>query len=47
MARATLDVLDETLTAAAGLPAPEAPPVVHFSEGVRHVRLGVSRPCLP
>jgi uncharacterized protein len=47
MARATVDVLDETLTAAAGLPAPQGRPVVHFSEGVRHVRLGVSRPYAP
>ncbi|MFF4014838.1 YqjF family protein [Streptomyces sp. NPDC001843] len=47
MARATVDVLDETLTAAAGLPAPKGRPVVHFSEGVRHVRLGVSRPYAP
>ncbi|MFF4487872.1 YqjF family protein [Streptomyces sp. NPDC001544] len=47
MARASVDVLEETLTAAAGLPPPEGRPVVHFSEGVRHVRLGVSRPYAP
>jgi uncharacterized protein YqjF (DUF2071 family) len=44
LAKAEVDVLDETLTTAAGLPAPTAQPLVHFSEGVRHVRLGVSRP---
>ncbi|MBT2418691.1 DUF2071 domain-containing protein [Streptomyces sp. ISL-22] len=43
---ATVEVLDETLTTAAGLPAPAAEPLVHFSNGVRHVRLGASRPCL-
>ena len=42
---AAVDVLDETLTTAAGLPAPTAEPLVHFSEGVRHVRFGASRPC--
>jgi uncharacterized protein YqjF (DUF2071 family) len=47
LTEATVDVLDETLTTAAGLPAPTAEPLVHFSEGVRHVRLGVSRPCVP
>ncbi|GHE55613.1 YqjF family protein [Streptomyces capitiformicae] len=41
---AAVDVLDETLTTAAGLPAPTAEPVAHFSEGVRHVRLGLTRP---
>ncbi|MFI2371185.1 YqjF family protein [Streptomyces sp. NPDC018833] len=44
---AVVDVLDETLTTAAGLPAPTAKPVVHFSEGVRHVRLGPSTPAAP
>ncbi|WP_409468717.1 YqjF family protein [Streptomyces sp. HC307] len=44
---AVIDVFEETLTTAAGLPAPSAEPVVHFSEGVRHVRLGASRPCVP
>lgn len=47
LADAAVDVLEETLTAAAGLPAPTAAPLVHFSEGVRHVRLGVSRPRVP
>lgn len=42
-----VDVLDETLTTAAGLPAPTAEPVAHFSDGVRHVRLGLTTPCLP
>ncbi|MEU2421930.1 DUF2071 domain-containing protein [Streptomyces sp. NPDC007851] len=45
LAEAGIEVLQETLTAAAGLPAPSREPVVHFSEGVRHVRLGVSLPC--
>ncbi|WP_037673001.1 YqjF family protein [Streptomyces griseus] len=45
LAEADVEVLEETLTGAAGLPAPLGEPVVHFSEGVRHVRLGVSRPC--
>ncbi|WP_406724107.1 DUF2071 domain-containing protein [Streptomyces sp. GD-15H] len=44
---AAVDVLEETLTTAAGLPAPLGEPLVHFSEGVRHVRLGPSRPCAP
>ncbi|GAB2860547.1 hypothetical protein GCM10027074_29730 [Streptomyces deserti] len=38
LADATVDVLEETLTTAAGLPAPLTEPVVHFSPGVRHVR---------
>ncbi|MET9509454.1 DUF2071 domain-containing protein [Streptomyces flavidovirens] len=42
---ATVDVLEETLTTAAGLPPPLTEPVVHFSQGVRHVRLGASRLC--
>lgn len=45
LADAAVDVLKETLTTAAGLPAPLGEPVVHFSEGVRQVRLGVTRPC--
>jgi uncharacterized protein YqjF (DUF2071 family) len=44
---AAVEVLEETLTTAAGLPAPAGEPVVHYSEGVRHVRLGVTRPCAP
>ncbi len=44
---ATVDVMEETLTTAAGLPSPVGEPLVHFSKGVRHVRLGASRPCLP
>lgn len=35
--------LEETLTAAAGLPAPAGEPVAHYSEGVRDVRIGMSR----
>ncbi|MEU3339415.1 DUF2071 domain-containing protein [Streptomyces sp. NPDC002144] len=41
---ATLFELDETVTRAAGLPAPRTEPLVHFSDGVRQVRMGVSRP---
>ncbi|WP_284436250.1 DUF2071 domain-containing protein [Streptomyces sp. TUS-ST3] len=44
LAGAAVDVLEETLTAAAGLPAPFGAPVVHYSPGVEHVRLGPSRP---
>jgi uncharacterized protein YqjF (DUF2071 family) len=41
-----IEQLAETLLNAAGLPAPNDDPVVHFSEGVRNVRLGASRPLL-
>lgn len=44
LVEATVGELHETLTRAAGLPAPTTVPVVHFSECVRHVRLGTSRP---
>ncbi|AWT46686.1 hypothetical protein DMT42_33300 [Streptomyces actuosus] len=44
LADAGIEVLEETLTTSAGLPAPSGEPVVHFSEGVRHVRLGAPRP---
>ncbi|MGW0083642.1 DUF2071 domain-containing protein [Streptomyces sp. NPDC003393] len=47
LAAATMEVLEETLIASAGLPAPSGGPVVHFSEGVRDVRLGASRLCAP
>ncbi|MFD5268958.1 YqjF family protein [Streptomyces sp. NPDC058335] len=47
LADAAVDVLEETLTTTAGLPAPLGEPVVHFSKGIRHVRLGPSRPCVP
>lgn len=47
LADAVVKVLEETLTLAAGLPAPRSEPVVHFSPGVRHVRLGFSRPDVP
>jgi uncharacterized protein YqjF (DUF2071 family) len=40
--RAEVVHLDDGLVAAAGLPAPEGPPVVHWSPGV-HVRIGVPR----
>nr|WP_205632174.1 DUF2071 domain-containing protein [Streptomyces ossamyceticus] len=42
---ATVDAVEETLTTAAGLTAPGAEPLAHFSPGVRHVRLGRPRPC--
>ncbi|GHB75219.1 hypothetical protein GCM10010377_77060 [Streptomyces viridiviolaceus] len=45
LADAAVDVLEQTLTGTAGLPAPLGEPVVHFSEGVRHVRIGPSTPC--
>ena len=44
---ATVEAMEESVTAAVGLPAPTGEPLVHFSEGVRHVRLGPSRPCFP
>ncbi|MGW5664435.1 YqjF family protein [Streptomyces sp. NPDC003758] len=44
---AVLERFEETVTRAAGLPPPEAEPVVHFSEGVRQVRMGASRPLSP
>ncbi|MEV5320086.1 DUF2071 domain-containing protein [Streptomyces sp. NPDC052687] len=47
LATATVEELEETLTASAGLPAPTGEPVVHFSPGVRHVRLGASLPRPP
>jgi uncharacterized protein len=42
--RATLDDLDQSLTEAVGLPAPEGEPTVHYSDGVRRCRIGVTRP---
>ncbi|MGP3947313.1 YqjF family protein [Streptomyces sp. 7N604] len=44
---ATLEEFHETLTPAAGISAPAGDPSVTFSEGVRHVRLGISRPLRP
>ena len=41
---ATLVELEETLTSAAGLPAPVGEALVHYSDGVRDVRVGVTRP---
>ncbi|MGW7522399.1 DUF2071 domain-containing protein [Streptomyces sp. NPDC054783] len=41
------DGVEETLTRAAGLPPPGAEPLLHFSEGVRRVRFGLSRPVRP
>jgi uncharacterized protein YqjF (DUF2071 family) len=45
--RARLDDLAENVTRAAGLPAPAQEPLVHFSDGVHMVRLGLSRPVRP
>jgi hypothetical protein len=42
----SIEQFSETLLSSAGLPAPGDEPVVHFSEGVRDVRLGASRPLL-
>jgi uncharacterized protein YqjF (DUF2071 family) len=36
--------LNETVTRAAELPEPRTEPLVHFSDGVRDVRMGVPRP---
>ncbi|MEU6577258.1 DUF2071 domain-containing protein [Streptomyces sp. NPDC046805] len=47
LAAAAVETMEETLTAAAGLSTPPGEPVVHFSEGVRDVRLGISRPLSP
>ncbi|MFI9150231.1 YqjF family protein [Streptomyces sp. NPDC053367] len=47
LADAVVEELDETLLAAAGLAPPDSEPLVHYSEGVRHVRLGVSAPAAP
>lgn len=44
LSEASIEALQETCTSAAGLPVPGEEPVVHFSEGVSHVRLGVPRP---
>ncbi len=41
LSRARVEVLEQTLTADVGLPAPGAEPVVHFSTGVTRVRLGM------
>lgn len=41
---AAVENLEQTLTASAGLPSPSRSPVVHFSPGVRRVRLGLPRP---
>ncbi|MFF3909979.1 YqjF family protein [Streptomyces sp. NPDC001848] len=41
---AAVERFEETVTRAAGLSPPDAEPVVHFSDGVRNVRMGASRP---
>ena len=40
---ATVVELEQTLTSAAGLPEVAGEPLVHYSDGVRDVRVGVSR----
>jgi uncharacterized protein YqjF (DUF2071 family) len=40
---ARLEVLEQNLTDSVGLGVPTDPPVVHYSEGVRNVRVGVPR----
>jgi uncharacterized protein YqjF (DUF2071 family) len=40
---ATVVELEQTLTSAAGLPAAAGEPLVHYSDGVRDVRIGASR----
>jgi uncharacterized protein YqjF (DUF2071 family) len=40
---ATVVELQQTLTSAAGLPEAAGEPMVHYSDGVRDVRIGVSR----
>jgi uncharacterized protein YqjF (DUF2071 family) len=44
---ARLDDLAESVTRAAGPPVPAEEPLVHFSDGVHKVRLGLSRPVRP
>jgi uncharacterized protein YqjF (DUF2071 family) len=39
-----LDLVEQNLTDSTGLPKVQHPSVVHFSEGVRDVRVGVPRP---
>ncbi|MGK5637530.1 YqjF family protein [Streptomyces sp. URMC 126] len=41
---ARVEEVRQTLTASAGLPPPEEPPLAHFSPGVRDVRLAFPRP---
>jgi len=41
--RATVGELEQTLTDAVGLPRPAGEPMVHYSDGVRRARLGVTR----
>ncbi|MEV6837779.1 DUF2071 domain-containing protein [Streptomyces sp. NPDC051133] len=44
---AGIEAVSENLTGAVGLPPPVREPLVHFSDGVRRVRLGLSRPVRP
>jgi uncharacterized protein YqjF (DUF2071 family) len=43
---AAVEELAQTLTTAAGLADPSAEPIVHYSPGVRHVRVGIPRPAV-
>jgi len=45
LADATIDALEETLTTEVGLHAPAGEPLVHYSDGVRRVRVGPTLPC--
>ncbi|MEU3513108.1 DUF2071 domain-containing protein [Streptomyces longwoodensis] len=47
LAEASVEVLEQNLTRAAGLLAPASASLVHYSQGVRHVRSGPSRPVGP
>ncbi|POX61796.1 hypothetical protein C3492_20650 [Streptomyces sp. Ru62] len=44
---ARLDTVEESLTRAAGLPRPSTAPLVHYSDGLHKVRLGISHPVRP
>ncbi|MFH9088722.1 MULTISPECIES: DUF2071 domain-containing protein [unclassified Streptomyces] len=44
---ARLDTVEESLTRAAGLPRPTTAPLVHYSDGLHKVRLGISHPVRP
>jgi hypothetical protein len=46
LTNAAIEQSSESLLSSAGLPTPAGEPVVHFSPGVRDVRLGASRPLL-
>jgi uncharacterized protein YqjF (DUF2071 family) len=47
LSRGVIEHSTESLLTSSGLPIPVGEPMVHFSEGVRDVRLGAPRPLLP